>query len=87
MATVYMPTLLEGLTGGQQPIRVDGVTVLEVIAHLDEAYPGLRERLMEGDRLRRNVAVAVDGEINQAGLLSPVGPVAEVHFVFSLKGG
>ena len=87
MATVYIPTLLEGLTGGRQPIQVDGVTVLEVIKHLDEAYPGLCERLMEGDRLRRNIAVAVDGVINWAGLLSPVAPFAEVHFVFSLKGG
>lgn len=87
MATVYIPALLEGLTGGRQPIQVDGVTVLEVIARLDEAYPGLRGRLVEGDRLRRNIAVAVDGEVKRAGLLSPVGPAAEVHFVLSLNGG
>ena len=87
MATVYIPTLLEGLTGGRQTVQVNAATVFEIITLLEESYPGLRGRLMEGDRLRPNLAVAVDGEISQAGLLSPVEPAGEVHFVFALKGG
>jgi molybdopterin synthase sulfur carrier subunit len=87
LATVYIPALLQGLTGGRESLEVAGETVREVIERLDEAHPGLRTRLMEGDRLRPNIAVAVDGEIRPTGLLDAVGPDGEVHFVFAVKGG
>ncbi len=59
----------------------------QVIEGLEIQCPGLRDRLIEGDRLRPNISVAVDGEITPLGLLEDVRPESEVHFVAAIKGG
>ena len=87
MATVYIPTLLQALTGGRSTVEVAGGTVGEVIENLDRLWPGIGERLVEQSRLRANISVAVDGEITPLGLLEEVSPASEVHFVAAIKGG
>jgi len=87
LPTVYIPTLLQALTGGKGTIEAEGATVRQVIENLDQSYPGLRERLLDEGRLRPNISVAVDGEISPMGLLEKVGPSSEVHFVAAIKGG
>ncbi len=87
MATVWIPAPMRDLTGGQARVVVPGRTVRQVIANLEVAYPGTRERLMEGDALSPLVAVAVDGEVSGLGLLQPVGESSEVHFVPAVSGG
>ena len=59
----------------------------QVIESLETAWPGIRERLLEQDRLRPNISVAVDGEVTPLGLLEAVGPASEVHFVAAIRGG
>jgi len=87
LAIVFIPTLLQSLTGGQASVEAEGATVRQVIESLETAWPGIRDRLMEQDRLRPNISVAVDGEVTPMGLLEPVGPSSEVHFVAAIKGG
>ena len=87
MAKVYIPTLLQALTGGRSELEVGGGTVAEVIDNLDRLWPGIGERLLEQGRLRANISVAVDGEISPMGLLEPVSAASEVHFVAAIKGG
>jgi molybdopterin converting factor small subunit len=87
LPTVYIPTLLQNLTGGRSSVQVEGATVRQVIENLERACPGLRERLLDQDRLRPNISVAVDGEVTPMGLLEPVGPESEVHFIAAIKGG
>ena len=87
LATVYIPTLLQPLTGGRSSVQAEGATVREVIENLEQVYPGLRDRVLEQGRLRPNISVAVDGEVTPLGLLEHVGPSSEVHFVAAIKGG
>lgn len=87
MAIVFIPTLLQPLTGGRASVEAEGATVRQVIESLERAWPGIGERLLDEDRLRPNISVAVDGEITPMGLLEPVGPTSEVHFVAAIKGG
>lgn len=87
MAIVFIPALLRPLAGGQARVVVPGATVLEVIDSLERHFPGLKEKLVDGNRLRPNVSVAVDGEITPLGLLETAGPLSEVHFVTAIKGG
>jgi hypothetical protein len=87
MATVYIPTLLRPLAAGRQTIEAAGASVREVIDNLEQVAPGMRESLMEGNHLRSNISVAIDGEISPLGLLEKVGPASEVHFVAAIKGG
>lgn len=59
----------------------------ELIENLERAWPGLRERLVEGDRLRPHIRVAVDGRISTMGLLERVSATSEVHFLAAVSGG
>jgi molybdopterin synthase sulfur carrier subunit len=87
LATVYIPALLQPLTGGRASVEAEGATVRQLIENLDRIFPGLGDRLLEQDRLRPNISVAVDGEVTPLGLLERVEPESEVHFVAAIKGG
>ena len=87
MPTVFIPALLQSLTGGETAVVVEGATVREVVDNLEKTWPGIRARLLEGDRLRSNLRVAVDGRIGPLGLLERVSPSSEVHFVAAVSGG
>ena len=87
MAEVHIPAMLRNLTGGLSTVEAAGTTIREIIDDLERRWPGLRARLMDGDRLLPNLSVAVDGEISPLGLREAVGPSSEVHFVTAIKGG
>ena len=87
MATVFIPPSLQKLTGGQDKIVLSGSTVREIVNNLDAAFPGTKERLVDGFKIKSSISVAVDGEISPMGLLEKVGEDSEVHFVAAIGGG
>jgi molybdopterin synthase sulfur carrier subunit len=87
MATVWIPALLRDLTQGQAHIKATGKTVGQVIESLDAVYPGLKDRLCDGDQLVRGLAVSVDSRIAPLGLLASVDEQSEIHFLPSVGGG
>jgi molybdopterin synthase sulfur carrier subunit len=80
---------MQFLTGGQQQVRVAGRTVRQVIDNLEHAFPGLKAQLYdaEEDILMPGLAVVVDGETSQLGILESVREDSEVHFLPALGGG
>lgn len=78
---------MRGLTGGLSEVQADGATVGDVIDALETAYPGLKARLLAGDRLKPNIALVVDGVNSKQGLRHPVTSASEVHFVPAISGG
>ena len=87
MATVWIPASLRSLSGGQETVELAAANVRQVITELDRLFPGLGARLREGDALRPGIAAAIDGHLANLGLLQPVGPNSEVHFVLAVAGG
>ena len=87
MATVFIPSLMQTLTDGEKQVRVEGFTVRQIINNLDGMYPGVKERLVEDDRVKPNISVAVDGEVTPLGMLEKVGEDSEVHFLPAIGGG
>lgn len=87
MAEVWIPSQLRDLTGGVERVAVSGETVRQVIDRLDELFPGIRERLCEDDRLRRNISLVVDGHVSQQRLRHPLDESSEVHFIPAISGG
>ncbi len=87
MATVYIPTMLLPVTGGVKQTQVEARNVRQLINALEEQFPGIRERLIEDNQVRSNLAVSIDGEVARMGLLERVGESSEVHFVPAISGG
>ena len=89
MPDVWLPARLQPLAGGQQQVHVAGHTVRQVIVNLERAFPGLKADLYdeEEDVVMPGVAVVVDGETSQLGLLEQVREDSEIHFLPALGGG
>ena len=87
MPTVGIPSLLRDLVNGQRSLSVEGDTVRQVIENLEVLYPGIKERLCDGDRLRPSIAIVVDGHTSTLKLRQPLDESSEVHFVISISGG
>ena len=89
MPEVWLPPRMQSLTGGQQQVQVAGRTIRQVIENLERVYPGLKAQLYddEEDIVMPGIAVVVDGETSQLGLLEHVREDSEVHFLPALGGG
>jgi len=87
VARVFIPTMLQSMTGGVKQVDFQASTVRQVIDQLDRLFPGMKDRLVEEGRIRPNLAVAVDGDVARLGLLEKVGENSEVHFVPAISGG
>ena len=84
MAIVFIPSLMQGLTDGENRVEIEGATVRQIINNLDARYPGLKDRLVENNRVKPNVSVAIDGEVTTLGMLGKVsgeqrGPLPARH--------
>jgi len=87
---VRIPTPLRRLSGGLSEVQVEGSTISELLANLEAAHPGFRERLFdEAGRLRRFVNIYVRGEDIRflSGLETPLNHGDDVSIVPAVAGG
>lgn len=87
MARVFIPTMLQPLAGGVKEVQVAAGNVRQAVDELDKLFPGLKARLVEENKIRSNLAVAIDGEVGRLGLLEKLSEDSEVHFVPAISGG
>ncbi len=81
MAEVFFPDELRKYTNDEPRVAVAATNFRELVAALDEIYPGIASVVSEG------MAVAIDGEIIHDPYLEPIGPHSEVHFLHRISGG
>jgi len=87
MPTLWIPTPLRDLTQGKSSVTVTGVTVREAIESLELQFPGIRERLCDGEKIRPNISVLVDGHVTPLKIRERLQETSEVHFVVRISGG
>jgi len=88
--TVRIPTQLRELSGGNAEVTAEGGTLATVLAGLETAHPGFRERLFDDQgELRRFVNVFVDDEDIRFldGVNTDVKDGATVSIVPAVAGG
>ena len=88
--TVRIPTQLRELSGGNAEVAAEGGTLASVLAGLETAHPGFRERLFDDQgELRRFVNVFVDDEDIRFldGVNTDVKDGATVSIVPAVAGG
>jgi molybdopterin synthase sulfur carrier subunit len=87
---VRIPTPLQALTGQSSEVAAEGATVSDVLADLEQRYPGVRSRLYEDDgRLRRFVNLYVNDEDIRflQGEETALGDGDELSIVPAIAGG
>jgi molybdopterin synthase sulfur carrier subunit len=87
---VLIPTPLRRFTDGKSKVSGSGATVAELLDSLEEAYPGLSERVREEDgQIRRFVNIFVNGSnIRELdGGETALKPGDEVGIIPAMAGG
>ena len=89
MADVWIPAQMQRITGAPDRVQVSGATVRQVINNLEGLHPGMKELLYdeETDDVTPGLAVIIDGEVSQLGLLDRVSEESEMHFLPAIGGG
>jgi molybdopterin converting factor small subunit len=59
---VKVPTILRTYTGGEKAVAGQGATLAEVIDDVESTHSGIKERLVDGEELRRFINVYVNDE-------------------------
>jgi molybdopterin converting factor small subunit len=59
---VKVPTILRTYTGGEKAVPGQGATLAEVIDDVESTHSGIKERLVDGEELRRFINVYVNDE-------------------------
>jgi molybdopterin synthase sulfur carrier subunit len=86
---VRIPTILRSYTGGAKAVEGSGATLDELIDNLDASHGGLRDRLVDGEKLRRFVNVYLNDEDVRflGGLETPVKDGDTVTVLPAVAGG
>jgi molybdopterin converting factor small subunit len=85
--TVHIPGALHSYTGRRSEVDVEGGTLGEVLASLDQRYPGLRFRIVtEQGTIRPHIRIFVnDTQVQALGTLLQSDD--EIHIILALSGG
>ena len=90
MPSVLIPTPLRKLTSDLSEVSAAGSTVAEVLANLEAAFPGVKDRIFdEAGEVRRFILVHVNGEDIRFldGVNTPVTDRDEISITPALAGG
>ncbi|MEE9219954.1 MAG: MoaD/ThiS family protein [candidate division NC10 bacterium] len=86
---VRIPTPLRSLTKGQAEVQEEGSSVQELIENLEDNYKGLKERLCDGQDIRRFINIYVNDEDIRflQGTETPLKPGDQISIVPAIAGG
>ena len=87
MPIIFVPSLMQKLSNGEQKLIIEGANLRQVIDNLDLQYTGFKDRLVEDGKIKPNISVAVDGEITPLGMIQKVNTNSEIHFLPAISGG
>jgi molybdopterin synthase sulfur carrier subunit len=86
---VRIPTILRTYTDGAKAVSGEGGTLAALIDDLESSHPGIKERLIDGEDLRRFVNVYVNDEDVRftGGLETQLGETDQVVVLPAVAGG
>lgn len=90
MATIFVPTPMRKVTGGQNKIQIQAATVQEAIDAANATYPGFRERILDNDgEIKRFINVFVNGVDVRTlqGRGTPLQDTDQVAVIPAMAGG
>ena len=87
VALVHIPPHMQHATNGVVSIEIPGEKLGQVIDLLIQQNPILGEEILINGSIRSDIAIAIDSEITENGLLEKVGENSQIFFIPALGGG
>ena len=87
MPKLFLPYHLKKETNNEDYVEVEGSTLREVIENLEKMYPGTKDYLVEGNRIKPGLSAISGYAATRKGLLQELEEDTEVHFLPSIAGG
>ena len=78
---------MQRIAGGREQVQVAGATIRQVVNNLEKEFPGIKEELCEEEDINPGIAVIIDGETANLGMLERVKEDSEIHFIPAMAGG
>ena len=88
--SVRVPTILRTYTGDESRVTAEGATLSAVLDSLEDAYPGIKARIVDEDgRLRRfvNIYVAEEDVRFADGLQTRIPDGSQISVIPAVAGG
>ncbi|MEO6775547.1 MAG: MoaD/ThiS family protein [Kofleriaceae bacterium] len=89
MATIRVPGALRLLTANQADVEVEAATVRAALAALDQRYPGIAGKILDGEAVKPFIRIYVGADDITAlqGLDTPVTARDEIAIIPAIAGG
>ena len=87
MIKVFLPYKIRKLFDLPVEIDAEGNNLRNLIEFLDKKYPGLKEELVDDEKLKPTISAVIDGRTTRLGLIQKLDKVSEIHFLPSIAGG
>ena len=87
MIKVFLPYKTRKLCDLPVEIDAEGNNLRKLIEFLDIKYPGLKQELVDDEKLKPTISAVIDGRTTRLGLIQKLDKVSEIHFLPSIAGG
>ena len=87
MIKVFLPYKTRKIFNLPVEVDAEGNNLRNLIEFLDKKYPGLKQELVDEDKLIPTISAVIDGRTTKLGLTQKLDNVSEIHFLPSIAGG
>ncbi len=87
MIKVFLPYKIREILDVPVEIEAEGTNLRGLIDYLEDMHPGVKNQLVEDDKLRPGMSAVIDGRTTRLGLIQKLENVSEIHFLPSIAGG
>jgi hypothetical protein len=87
MIKVFLPYKICKILNVPSEIEAEGTSLRSLIDIIDRMYPGVKNHLVEDDKLKPAMSAVIDGKTTRLGLIHKLENVSEIHFLPSIAGG
>ena len=87
MIRVFLPYRTRKLFNLPVEVNAEGNNLRNLIEFLEKKYPGLKQELVDEEKLKPTISAVIDGRTTRLGLIQKLENVSEIHFLPSIAGG
>jgi molybdopterin synthase sulfur carrier subunit len=89
MPLVEIPPAMQKLTGNQAAVEVAAGTLIEALTQIDKKFPGILEKIVYENKVRRYVSIFVDEEDVKfgQGLQTQLTSANRISILIAIAGG